>query len=199
MSVNTKIISLADVTHSDRSRDGLFSALLGVTFDLSAGQSCAIVGESGSGKSTLLNILGLLDIPSSGSYQLNGEEVSKLDEYRRAVIRNRYIGFIFPSSTVGAAGSYDVVVDISSLSNEEQKVVRIGMSARIDITTYSAAQGIVVPPSSIQHNDKGESYVEYKRTLQESSAKLPIKIGHTLPQGVEILNLQEGYIRTPKS
>src|SRR6266545_7736420 len=66
-----------------------------VHLEVHAGEWVAILGPSGSGKSTLLNILGLLDQPDAGVYQLAGLDVSDLGDGRRAEIRNRYIGFVF--------------------------------------------------------------------------------------------------------
>jgi putative ABC transport system ATP-binding protein len=69
--------------------------LRAVDLELAAGEWVAIIGPSGSGKSTLLNILGLLDRPDAGIYELAGEDVSDLGDTRRAAIRNQRIGFVF--------------------------------------------------------------------------------------------------------
>ena len=70
-------------------------ALQGVEMQIQEGEMIAIMGPSGSGKTTLLNVLGLLDAPSVGSYQLCGEEVAKLSDRRRSQLRNKRFGFVF--------------------------------------------------------------------------------------------------------
>ncbi|MGH8927557.1 MAG: ABC transporter ATP-binding protein [Acidimicrobiia bacterium] len=70
-------------------------ALVDVTLQVHPGEWVAIVGRSGSGKSTFLNILGCLDLPTSGSYQFEGIEVAGLTDAERAGLRSRYIGFVF--------------------------------------------------------------------------------------------------------
>jgi ABC-type lipoprotein export system ATPase subunit len=69
--------------------------LKGVSLTIHRGEMVALMGASGSGKSTLMNILGCLDRPTSGRYWLDGQEISRLSADRRAVIRNRKIGFVF--------------------------------------------------------------------------------------------------------
>lgn len=71
------------------------NALKGVSLKINKGEYVAIVGPSGSGKSTLMNIIGLLDKPTSGSYKLNGTEISTLNDDQLAYLRNRQIGFVF--------------------------------------------------------------------------------------------------------
>jgi putative ABC transport system ATP-binding protein len=73
----------------------IIAALAGVSFEIQAGEFVAIIGSSGSGKSTLMNILGCLDTPSRGTYQLRGHDVRSLSDDALSDLRNREIGFIF--------------------------------------------------------------------------------------------------------
>jgi putative ABC transport system ATP-binding protein len=89
------LIHVEDLRKSYVLGDVTVHALRGVTLSIQAGSFVAVVGASGSGKSTFMNILGLLDRPSSGHYFLEGQDVSSFDRDRRAVLRNRKIGFVF--------------------------------------------------------------------------------------------------------
>ncbi len=92
------MITVTDLTKTYKLADELaVHALQGVSFTIEAGELVAIMGPSGSGKSTMMNILGCLDRPTSGSYVLDGEEVSGLDDSRLASVRNARIGFVFQS------------------------------------------------------------------------------------------------------
>ena len=89
------MITLTDVTKVYRMGAVEVRALDGVSLTVGGGEMISIVGPSGSGKSTMMNILGCLDIPTSGSYVLDGEEVGALDDDRLAGIRGSKIGFVF--------------------------------------------------------------------------------------------------------
>jgi len=89
------MIQIQDITKTYRMGDSEVNALRGVSLTIEDGDFVAIMGPSGSGKSTLAHILGLLDVPSSGSYRLNDREVSQLSEDELAILRRDEIGFIF--------------------------------------------------------------------------------------------------------
>jgi putative ABC transport system ATP-binding protein len=109
----TKIYDLGEVK---------VTALDDVSFRLNKGESVSIMGHSGSGKSTLMNILGCLDRPTSGSYHLEGQDVSSLNDNQLAEIRNRKLGFVFQS--------YNLLPKMTALENVELPMVYSGQRHR---------------------------------------------------------------------
>jgi putative ABC transport system ATP-binding protein len=91
----TALIEARDLTKTYRLGSVEVPALCGVSFQIDRGEVVAIMGASGSGKSTLMNILGCLDLPTSGEYFLSGENIAGMSEDELAHIRNQKIGFIF--------------------------------------------------------------------------------------------------------
>ncbi len=96
-------------------------ALDGITLHIGQGEFVAIVGQSGSGKSTAMNIIGCLDVPTSGTYLLEGIDVSTMDDDQQAEIRNKLLGFIFQQ--------YNLIPKLNVLENVELPLLYSGMDA----------------------------------------------------------------------
>jgi putative ABC transport system ATP-binding protein len=118
------VVQLADITQVYGTGDAAVHALRGVSLTVAQGDYVAIMGPSGSGKSTLMNVLGCLDVASSGTYTLAGKDVKTLDDNQLARIRNRQVGFIFQS--------FNLVPRMSALANVELPLVygRVGRTER---------------------------------------------------------------------
>lgn len=99
--------------------DSEVRALDGVSFSVFKGEFVAIIGQSGSGKSTCMNIIGCLDVPTEGTYLLNGEDVSKLSDDEQSEIRNKTLGFIFQQ--------YNLLPKLNILENVKLPLMYKGM------------------------------------------------------------------------
>ena len=89
------LIEFQDVCKTYEMGDSVVRAADHISMQIQKGEFVAIVGQSGSGKSTCMNIIGCLDVPTSGTYLLNGQDVGRMDKDQLAEIRNRMLGFIF--------------------------------------------------------------------------------------------------------
>jgi putative ABC transport system ATP-binding protein len=119
MSAETPVIRLAGV-HKTYAQEGVeVRALRGIDLEVGAGEFVAIMGASGSGKSTLMHILGCLDLPDSGGYWLNGEDVTRLHADALAAVRNRDIGFVFQS--------FNLLSRTTALDNVEMPLIYAGV------------------------------------------------------------------------
>jgi putative ABC transport system ATP-binding protein len=115
-----KLIELHDITKIYRMGDVEVQALRGVSFEVAPGEMIAIMGASGSGKSTLMNIVGALDGPASGTYLLDGHDVSKMSDNQLANIRNQKIGFVFQS--------FNLLPRTTALTNVELPLIYAGVT-----------------------------------------------------------------------
>lgn len=106
-----KVIVTKDLKKIYKMGENEVHALDGVSFDIYKGEVVGIMGPSGSGKSTLMNILGCLDLPTSGEYHLDGEAVANMSDDQLASIRNRKVGFVFQN--------FNLLSRVTALANVE--------------------------------------------------------------------------------
>lgn len=116
-------------------------ALDGINLHIQKGEFVAIIGHSGSGKSTLMNMLGCLDVPTSGSYYLNGHDVSELTDNQLSDIRNQEIGFIFQGfnlvANLDAVGNVELPLIYRGLGKQKRRKIavdalkRVGLGSRL--------------------------------------------------------------------
>ena len=116
------VIELRNVTKTYGEGETVVHAVAGISLVVERGDYVAIMGASGSGKSTLMNIIGCLDIPSTGVYLLDGIDVRRLTDRQQSKIRNRKIGFIFQS--------FNLIARTSALRNVELPLAYGGVGAR---------------------------------------------------------------------
>lgn len=117
----TPLIEFRDIFKIYHMGDSEVHAADGVSFRIYEGEFVAIVGQSGSGKSTCMNIIGCLDVPTSGQYLLRGEDVSELTDDEQAAFRNRMLGFIFQQ--------YNLIPKLNVLENVELSLLYAGVPA----------------------------------------------------------------------
>jgi putative ABC transport system ATP-binding protein len=135
------LIRLQNISRRYQMGAELIHALREVSLEIERGEYVAIMGPSGSGKSTLMNLIGCLDTPTSGTYELNGVSVSDMDDNQLAGIRNKEIGFVFQTFNLlpraNALRNVELPLIYAGLSNEERKqkaldaLAQVGLADRI--------------------------------------------------------------------
>jgi putative ABC transport system ATP-binding protein len=137
------VIAIDDVRRTYQLTDDLaVHALDGVSLEIDPGELVAIMGSSGSGKSTLMNMIGCLDLPTSGRYLLDGVDVRDMDEDEQSDLRNRKIGFVFQAFNLvprtSALANVELPLSYAGLPRAERRaralsaLQAVGMSSRVD-------------------------------------------------------------------
>ncbi|GGD39908.1 ABC transporter ATP-binding protein [Muriicola marianensis] len=135
----SKILNVSKLRKTYQSGSGTLTVLDDITFSLESGETFAIVGPSGSGKTTLLGLCAGLDRPDSGTIELCGVEIDTLDEDKRALLRNRKVGFIFQDfqllPTLTAMENVAVPLELQGVKNAQSRAVtlleKVGLGARV--------------------------------------------------------------------
>lgn len=118
----TPLIEFKDIYKIYHMGDTEVHAIDGISMAIYKGEFVAIVGQSGSGKSTCMNIIGCLDVPTTGQYFLDGRDVSKMNDDEQAEIRNKKLGFIFQQ--------YNLITKLNVLQNVELPLLYAGLSEK---------------------------------------------------------------------
>jgi putative ABC transport system ATP-binding protein len=118
--MSTPLVEFRNIRKRYGTGEAAFDALRGVSFTINEGEFVAIMGASGSGKSTTMNIIGALDRPTSGEYLFSGMHVEKLTRDQRALLRRRYLGFVFQG--------FNLLARTTALENVELPLLYRGAS-----------------------------------------------------------------------
>lgn len=116
------MLEIKKITKVYKMGEVLVNALRGISFHIDKGQFVAIMGPSGSGKSTLMHIIGCLDHPSEGSFIMDGEDISKVNDNKLAEIRNKKIGFVFQQ--------FNLLNRVNILNNVEVPLIYAGVNSK---------------------------------------------------------------------
>ncbi|MBE6907554.1 ABC transporter ATP-binding protein [Marasmitruncus massiliensis] len=162
------LVELRNLTKIYNSGENEVRALSNVSLSISEGEFVAIIGQSGSGKSTLMNMLGCLDMPDSGEYLLEGENVATIPEETLAHIRNRRIGFIFQG--------FNLISSLNALENVELPLMYRGIRAKERFELAFSALSRVGIANRVRHRPSELSGGQQQRVAiaRAIAAKPPI-------------------------
>ena len=154
--------------------DETVHALRGVSFSISEGEFVTIMGSSGSGKSTLLNILGCLDTPTAGEYYLDGISVRKMSKNKRAILRNRKIGFVFQN--------YNLLAKTTAIEN-----VELPLMYNADISSAERRQRAIAALQSVGLGDR----MEHKSNQMSGGQMQRVEIARALVNNPAVILADE--------
>jgi len=192
---NSPIIRLSGVTKTYGEGLAAFQALKGIDLSIEAGEFVAIMGHSGSGKSTTMNILGCLDMPTSGSYEFEGVRVERLSRNQRALLRRHKLGFVFQG--------FNLLTRTTALENIELPLIyRHEPAARRHLAARAALEQVGLKGWE-QHNPGELSGGQQQRiAIARAIATRPAVLLADEPTGnldtytsQEIMNLLSGFNR----
>ena len=218
------ILQMRDICKDYPMGKGVAHILKNVNLDVGEGEYLAIMGPSGSGKTTLMNLIGCLDVPTSGSYLLSGQDITKCTPKQLAVVRNKQLGFVFQSfnllpkltalDNVALPLLYGGVKKAERLERARAALETVGLSDRVDhrpdqlsggqCQRVAIARAIVGKPQLLLADEptgaldsaSGAQVMELFRQLHESGSTI-IMITHD--QGIAqhahtIMNIRDGVL-----
>ena len=100
------------------------------------------------------------------------------------------------SETRRGSARYEVIIALAPLNQDQRRRIRLGMSARLAIITHRSSNGLALPPEALHQNDEGLSFVIYRKNMHDTPQEIIVQTGAAVPQGVEVLGMKPGYVKT---
>ena len=195
---DTPLIDLRGITKTYGVGQAAFQALRGIDLCINAGEFVAVMGPSGSGKSTAMNILGCLDIPSSGEYLFHGMHVERLDRNQRALLRRHALGFVFQGFNLLARTSALENVELPLLYRGEEAAARHAKAraalARVGLDGWESHTPAELSGGQQQRVAIARAIVTHPLVLlaDEPTGNLDSQRGHEIMELLTALNHDQG-------
>jgi putative ABC transport system ATP-binding protein len=190
------IIAVEHVHKSVTDSTGTLEILRDIDFSLAPRQTCAIVGASGSGKSTLLSIIAGLDVPTSGTVRLDGEDLFALDEDQRAALRARKVGFVFQSFQLMAnlTALENVMLPLELAGRRDARAAAAAMLERVGLAQRLGHYPRVLSGGEQQRVALARAFVVEPAVLlaDEPTGSLDFATGETVMDLMFTLNRERG-------